>query len=118
MGEQIGEGHFGLVFGCLDVWNNNLAAKVLKPLGSYDKVKASALAELQKLLLLRHGTLLHEQGTPLKVAQAQLGHSRMTTTLEVYTHASTSAQRQAVNQLESQLFPSVPKFAEVGQRPN
>jgi integrase len=65
-----------------------------------------------------HGTLLHEQGTPLKVAQAQLGHSRMTTTLEVYTHASTSAQRQAVNQLESQLFPSVPKFAEIGQRPN
>jgi len=54
MGEQIGEGHFGLVFGCLDVWNNNLAAKVLKPLGPYDKVKASALAELQKLLLLRH----------------------------------------------------------------
>ena len=24
-----------------------------------------------------HGTLLHEQGTPLKVAQAQLGHSHM-----------------------------------------
>lgn len=65
-----------------------------------------------------HGTLLHEQGTPLKVAQAQLGHSRMTTTLEVYTHASESAQRKAVNQLESQLFPNVPKFGEVGQRPN
>ena len=65
-----------------------------------------------------HGTLLHEQGTPLRVAQAQLGHSHMTTTLEVYTHASGSAQRQAVNQLEDQLFPNVPKFGEVGQRPN
>lgn len=54
MGEQIGEGHFGLVYGCVDVWSNNLAAKVLKPLGSYEKVKASALAELQKLLVLRH----------------------------------------------------------------
>lgn len=54
MGDQIGEGHFGLVYGCVDVWNNNLAAKVLKPLGPYEKVKASALAELQKLLLLRH----------------------------------------------------------------
>lgn len=31
---------------------------------------------------------------------------------------NSSAQRQAVNQLESQLFPSVPKFAEIGQRPN
>ncbi len=65
-----------------------------------------------------HGTLLHEQGTPLRVAQAQLGHSHMTTTLQVYTHASGSAQRQAVNQLEDQLFPSVPKFGGVAQRPN
>jgi len=65
-----------------------------------------------------HGTLLHEQGTPLRVAQAQLGHSHMTTTPQVYTHASGSAQRQAVDHLESLLFPSVPKFAEVGRRPN
>lgn len=59
-----------------------------------------------------HGTLLHFQGTPLKVAQAQLGHSHMATTLEVYTHASASAQRDAVNLLENQLFPNVPKFEE------
>ena len=65
-----------------------------------------------------HGTLLHEQGTPLRVAQAQLGQSHMTTTLEVYTHASGSAQRHAVNQLEDQLFPNVPKFVGVAQRPN
>jgi integrase len=61
-----------------------------------------------------HGTLLHAQGTPLKVAQAQLGHSHMATTLEVYTHASASAQRDAVNLLEDQLFPNVPKFDESG----
>lgn len=61
-----------------------------------------------------HGTLLHSQGTPLKVAQAQLGHSHMATTLEIYTHASGSAQRDAVNLLESQLFPNVPKFDESG----
>lgn len=61
-----------------------------------------------------HGTLLHTQGTPLKVAQAQLGHSHMATTLEVYTHASASAQREAVTLLESQLFPSVPKLDERG----
>jgi integrase len=57
-----------------------------------------------------HGTLLHSQGTPLKVAQAQLGHSHMATTLEIYTHASGSAQRDAVNLLEAQLFPNVPKL--------
>jgi len=34
MGEKIGEGHFGLVYSCVDVWNNSLAAKVLKCVGS------------------------------------------------------------------------------------
>jgi len=59
-----------------------------------------------------HGTLLHEQGTPLRVAQAQLGHSQLTTTLKIYTHATELAQRQAVSQLEKSLFPNVPKFEE------
>jgi hypothetical protein len=48
------------------------------------------------------------------VAQAQLGHSHMATTLEVYTHASVIAQREAVNLLDEQVFPSVPKNAEEG----
>jgi integrase len=59
-----------------------------------------------------HGTLLHVQGTPLKVAQAQLGHSHMATTLEVYTHASVIAQREAVDLLDDQVFPNVPKNAD------
>jgi hypothetical protein len=33
----------------------------------------------------------------------------MSTTLDVHTHASAGAQRQAVIQLEDHLFPSVPK---------
>ena len=70
---------------------------------------ACARAGLPKLnwhaLRHTHGTLLHGQGTPLKVAQAQLGHSHLTTTLEVYTHASVTAQREAVNLLDQQVFP-------------
>jgi len=93
--------------------SNNLRKRQLHP--------ASQRAELGSInwhsLRHTHGTLLHEQGTPLRVAQAQLGHSHMTTTLQVYTHASGSAQRQAVDHLESLLFPSVSKFAEVGQGP-
>jgi serine/threonine-protein kinase len=54
MGEKIGEGHFGLVYSCVDVWSNSLAAKVLKPLGPYDEVKALAESELGKLNVLRH----------------------------------------------------------------
>jgi hypothetical protein len=54
MGHKIGEGHFGVVFGCVDVWGNVLAAKIMKPLGrTYETVRASANAEFQKLLLLR-----------------------------------------------------------------
>lgn len=59
MGEAIGEGHFGIVFSCVDVWGNDLAAKVLKPIGTYEKVRASAEAELQKLLTLRHPNITY-----------------------------------------------------------
>jgi serine/threonine-protein kinase len=54
MGQQIGEGVFGVVFACTDFWGNDLAVKVLKPRGSYEQVKAAATAEITKLLRLRH----------------------------------------------------------------
>jgi len=94
--------------------SNNLRKRQLRPASQRAGIGSIDWHSLRHT----HGTLLHEQGTPLRVAQAQLGHSHMTTTLQVYTHASGSAQRQAVNQLEDQLFPNVPKSREVGQRPN
>lgn len=54
MGDRIGEGHFGVVYSCQDDWNNDLAAKVLKPIGSYEQVKTLAETELSKLLQLRN----------------------------------------------------------------
>lgn len=54
IGEKIGEGFFGVVYACVDVWNNDLAAKVLKPTRTYEDVMVAAEAELQKLLALRH----------------------------------------------------------------
>jgi serine/threonine-protein kinase len=54
IGSEIGEGSFGIVYSCKDVWENELAVKVLKPIGSYEKVKDSANKEFQKLILLRH----------------------------------------------------------------
>jgi integrase len=57
-----------------------------------------------------HGTLLHSIGTPIKVAQAQLGHSSMAMTLDVYTHALPNSQQDAVTKLEDVLFPIVPKL--------
>jgi serine/threonine-protein kinase len=54
MGEKIGEGAFGQVFECTDVWDNDLAAKVLKPTATYEAVKARAESEVAKLVDLRH----------------------------------------------------------------
>lgn len=94
--------------------SNNLRKRQLRP-----ACLRAGLAPINwHTLRHTHGTLLHEQGTPLRVAQAQLGHSHMATTLEVYTHASASAQRHAVEQLENQLFPNVSKFGEMTERPN
>jgi integrase len=59
-----------------------------------------------------HATLLHDQGTPLKIAQAQLGHSHSSTTSDVYTHAVGDGQRAAIDRLGSNLFPSVPNLQE------
>jgi serine/threonine-protein kinase len=54
MGEMIGEGSFGVVYACTDVWQNELAAKVFKPVGTYEKVREIAQSELAKLLTLRN----------------------------------------------------------------
>lgn len=54
IGPRIGEGNFGIVYSCKDVWENDLAAKVLKPIGSYEKVRAAAEAEFIKLIQLRN----------------------------------------------------------------
>lgn len=54
MGDRIGEGFFGLVYSCVDVWNNQLAVKVLKGRAPYDVIEAAATQEFQKVMLLRH----------------------------------------------------------------
>lgn len=54
IGEKIGEGFYGVVYAYKDVWENDLAAKVLKPIGTYEKVKTAAEGEFQKLFKLRN----------------------------------------------------------------
>ena len=54
IGQQIGEGNFSIVYACSDVWNNELAVKVLKPIGTYEKVKEKAEGEFFRLIELRH----------------------------------------------------------------
>ncbi len=62
-----------------------------------------------------HQSLLHALGMPLKVSQAQLGHSKLSTTLEIYTHVYSEAQREAVTKLERVLDPIGPKLGHITQ---
>jgi hypothetical protein len=54
MAEPIGEGFFGHVFGCTDSWDNQLAAKVLKPTLPHEILKTNAWDEFRKLMAVRH----------------------------------------------------------------
>ncbi len=94
-----------------------LASNNLRKRGLQSACKRAGLPRINwHVLSHTHGTLLHVQGTPLKVAQAQLGHSHMAMTLEVYTHATVISQREAVGLLDEQLTPSVPKKEEGDSR--
>lgn len=83
---------------------DNLRKREMAPACARAKIRAD-----WHTLRHTHSTLLHAQGTPLKYAQAQLGHSRMSTTYEVYTHTMTDGQRNAITKLADDLFPTVPK---------
>lgn len=59
-----------------------------------------------------HSSLLNDLGVPVKIAQEQLGHASVQTTLNIYTHVIDGSHRQAIEQLEATLFPSVPNVKE------
>jgi integrase len=63
-----------------------------------------------------HSSLLNDLRVPVKIAQEQLGHSSISTTLNIYTHVVDASHRKAIEALERELFPSVPKLPE-GPKP-
>lgn len=62
-----------------------------------------------------HSSLLNDLRVPVKIAQEQLGHASISTTLNIYTHVVDASHRQAVEAVEKRLFadvdPSGPKLA-------
>ena len=87
---------------------NNLLRRVVHPACDRAKTPRIGWHSLRHL----HATLLSEAGEPLKVAQAQLGHADLQTTLGVYTHVLPDSQRRAVEKVESLIFPNFPKFVD------
>ena len=54
-----------------------------------------------------HATLFINLGESLKTAQAQLGHARLSTIAEIYTHVVPASQRAAVERLERAVSPQL-----------
>ncbi len=59
-----------------------------------------------------HSSLLNDLKVPVKIAQEQLGHASIQTTLNIYTHVVEASHRKAIEAVERELFPSVPKSAD------
>jgi len=90
---------------------HNLLNRVLRPAAEAAEIGRVGWHQMRHI----HASLLHDLGVPAKVAQQQLGHAAVETTLKVYTHAIPETHRRAVEDLERVLFPNVPKsdgFAE------
>jgi integrase len=51
-----------------------------------------------------HSSLLNDLGVPVKIAQEQLGHASVSTTLSIYTHVVDASHRRAVEEVEERLF--------------
>jgi integrase len=51
-----------------------------------------------------HSSLLNDLKVPVKIAQEQLGHASVSTTLNIYTHVVDASHRKAVEEVEERLF--------------
>ena len=51
-----------------------------------------------------HSSLLNDLKVPVKIAQEQLGHASISTTLNIYTHVVDASHRAAVEAVEERLF--------------
>jgi len=75
--------------------DTNLFHHYLKPVG-----RKLGMPRLNRHTLRRtHATQLQHAGATLREAQAQLGHSKMSTTLEIHTISIPAAQHKAVENL-------------------
>jgi integrase len=79
---------------------NNLVRRNLKPL-----MRVAALPEGTRPYDLRYtfATLMLEQGENPKVVQEVLGHSRITHTMDTYSHVSLNIQKEAFGRLGNRL---------------
>ena len=81
---------------------SNLLRKVIQPAARSAGLGRITWHQLRHV----HSSLLHNLGVPAKITQQQLGHASVATTLNIYTHVVQDTHRQAIVDLERELFPS------------
>jgi len=90
---------------------SNLLERVLRPAAKAAGLERVTWHQLRHI----HASVLDDIGVPAKIAQQQLGHAAIETTLNFYTHAIPDTHRRAIESLEQALFPVVPKCSQVGK---
>jgi integrase len=65
-----------------------------------------------------HSSLLNDLRVPVRIAQEQLGHASIQTTLNIYTHVVDASRRAAIESLEQRLFQLFPSRRKRTLRPN
>jgi integrase len=85
---------------------SNLLERALRPAAKAAGLERVTWHQLRHI----HASVLHDIGVPAKIAQQQLGHATVETTLNFYTHAIPDTHRRAIESLEEALFPVVPKL--------
>ena len=87
---------------------SNLLQEVLQP-----ACEAAGLGHVTwRQLRHVHSSVLHNLGVPVKIAQQQLGHATVETTLKVYTHVVVETHRKAIEDLDRVLFPKCSQVRE------
>ena len=89
---------------------SNLLERALRPTAKAAGLERVTWHQLRHI----HASVLHDIGVPAKIAQEQLGHATVETTLNFYTHAIPDTHRRAIESLArrgsfpscSQMFPS------------
>lgn len=86
---------------------SNLIQRVLRPAAVAAGLGRVTFHQMRHV----HSSILHDLKVPPKIAQQQLGHATVDTTLRIYTHVIEGSHRKAIEDLEGVLFPNVPKLA-------
>jgi integrase len=89
------------LFGQKPIWPNSSLRKVLQPIA-----KKAGISKQIGWHIFRHtySSLLAESGNDVKVVQELMRHAKVSTTMEVYTHARMEKKREAQSRVVDLLF--------------